>query len=172
MKKFITISLVFLGLLSSCSDEVEGTIDPIEPQEEITVVKTYTLETHYHKEEPIVLERNEETLYMIEVLQSRSSRIVDTLTIDLTNASLWLSPFKYLFFGRHSDTSSPSAVSHEYITVNYLNIIGPLDKVQKIWFDDRFYDRSYSHPNTLRYGIKVDNSNVSLDYLNSISYTE
>lgn len=162
MKKFITISLVFMGLLSSCSDTDMEIIDHNEAVE-ITVEKTYTIAEYYEEVEPIIANRTDGSLKVgREIFQLRNrKKVIDTLTIDLTKAPYY---FDKLSFGILS-YSQPSSITNEYSTINYLNIIG-LDNFLdlKIVFNDEYYDDEGVRE------IKINNSNVSVDYLNTISY--
>ena len=160
---FVLLSTLFLSC-SKDDDDVFFEGDLVQ----VLVSKTYHFKQYYRK--PVVINRSttaddisgysfySSTIslgYLAYQQKYINNQVIDTLTIDLNSYN---EDIKTLWF----NNKNPSELQNKYLTINYLNIIG---------LDD--------HPNLKIIGklgvygkVEIYNSNISIDKLNSISFTQ
>ena len=169
-----TIKILLLVLLSTlflgCSKNYDDDLFEEEVEEKVLKSKTYHFKQYYEK--PVVINRSttddDVSGYSFSSLSGTiglgylayqqkyiNNQVIDTLTIDLNSYN---KDIKTLSF----NNKNPSELQNKYLTINYLNIIG---------LDD--------HPNLKIIGrlgvygkVEVYNSNISIDKLNNISFTD
>ena len=153
--------VLFIFLIYSCSETSDDIFEEIVPEP----IETHTYHLRQYYEKSIVVDKsNAETTENGQVVFVGSSiyhfshrnEVLDTLTIDLKS----FTSIKYLILSG-GITSDPSYVSTKYATINYLKIIG-LDERPNLQIEGNFgYGR-----------VQVNNSNISIERLNSISRTQ
>ena len=171
MKNFLSLFLLLSTLFLSCSETSNDIFEEIEEEEEnVLISKTYHFKQYY--EETVLIEQstngddingyryiysNGKIILGKVAFQGRyiNNEVLDTLTIDLTSFNRDINELVL----NHS-YETPNQIENKYATINYLNIIGLDENPDLKIIGDSVYDK-----------VQIINSNVSVDKLNSISWT-